>query len=397
MAATNCVIIVGAGPVGLVAAVRLAQGGVPSVLLEASQTTPRDLRASTVHPPTLDMLDELGVAEDYIKQGILADRWQVIHLGTRERVAFDLAAIKDHTRYPYRLQCEQYHLSPILFEKARASGLVDIRLGAEVTGVRQDDDGVIAVASIAGEPQEFAGRYLIGADGAHSVVRRCLGFALEGFTYEHSTTLITTPFRFEEHVPELVGANYTWTWLDAGSMFRLRDEWRCTFYPRPGESDQELTDETIESRMQGILPRGEPYEVREKRNYRIHQRIVPDYRAGRIVLAGDAAHVTPPTGGLGMNGGIHDAVNLADKLARVMQGESEALLDLYTRQRRPIAVAEILAQSHQNRVRMQLWDPEQRSAVMQRMRDVAADAELTKSMLLRTSMIEGLRQAALVA
>jgi 3-(3-hydroxy-phenyl)propionate hydroxylase len=305
--------------------------------------------------------------------------------------------LHDHTRHPYRLQCEQYNLAPLLIERARATGLVDLRFGAEVTAVSQDDDSVTARATCGDEPVEFEGRYLIGADGAHSVVRQHLGLPLEGFTYEHSTTLITTPFRFEDEIPELVGANYTWTWLDAGSMFRLRDEWRCTFYPRPGESDRELSDEIIESRMQGILPRDQPYEVREKRNYRIHQRIVPDYRVGRIVLAGDAAHVTPPTGGLGMNGGIHDAINLAEKLAGVMQGESDALLDLYTRQRRPIAVAEILAQSHQNRVRMQLWDPEQRSAVMQRMRDVAADAELTKSMLLRTSMIEGLRQAALVA
>ena len=294
----NRVIIVGAGPVGLVSAVCLARAGVPSIVLEASPETPRDLRASTVHPPTLDMLDEIGVADDYIKLGVTADSWQVIHLGTRERVTFDLAAIKDHTRHPYRLQCEQYNLSPILFEHARASGLVDFHLGAEVTEVGQDDDKVFARAIVNGERQEFEGRYLIGADGAHSVVRRTLGFPLEGFTYEHSTTLITTPFRFEDEIPELVGANYTWTWLDAGSMFRLRDEWRCTFYPRPGEADVDLTGDVIESRMQGILKRPEPYEVREKRNYKIHQRIVPDYRKGRIVLAGDAAHVTPPTGGL---------------------------------------------------------------------------------------------------
>jgi 2-polyprenyl-6-methoxyphenol hydroxylase-like FAD-dependent oxidoreductase len=396
MADRNCVVIVGAGPVGLVSAVCLARSGIPSILLEASPTTPRDLRASTVHPPTLDMLDEIDVADDYIRLGVITECWQVIHLGTRERVLFDLSAIKDDTRHPYRLQCEQYHLSPILLEHARASGLVDIHLGAEVTEVSQDDDKVVARASVDGEPHEFEGRYLIGADGAHSVVRRSLGFPLEGFTYEHSTTLITTPFRFEDEIPELVGANYTWTWLDAGSMFRLRDEWRCTFYPRPGEADLELTDDVIESRMQGILDRPDPYEVREKRNYRIHQRIVPDYRAGRIVLAGDAAHVTPPTGGLGMNGGIHDAVNLADKLARVCNGESDGLLDLYTRQRRPVAVAEILAQSHQNRIRMQLWDPEQRKEAMALMRDIAADPERSKQMLLRTSMIEGLRQAAAV-
>ena len=392
----NRVVIVGAGPVGLVAAVRLAQCGIPSVVLEASETPPRDLRASTVHPPTLDMLDEIGVAADYMKLGVIADSWQVVHLGTRERVQFDLSVLAGHTRHPFRLQCEQYNLSPLLIARARASGLVDLRLGAEVTDVSQDDDKVVARATVNGEPMEFEGRYLIGADGAHSAVRRSLGLALEGFTYEHSTTLITTPFRFEDHIPELVGANYTWTRLDAGSMFRLRDEWRCTFYPRPGEPDVELTDQVIESRMQGILERPQAYEVREKRNYRIHQRIVDDYRRGRILLAGDAAHVTPPTGGLGMNGGIHDAVNLAEKLARVWKGESDALLDLYTRQRRPVAQAEILAQSHQNRVRMQLWDPEQRKEVMAHMRAVAADPERTKAMLLRTSMIEGLRQAAAV-
>lgn len=392
----NRVVIVGAGPVGLVSAVSLAQSGIPSILLETSPTTPRDLRASTVHPPTLDMLDEIGVAADYIKLGVITECWQVIHLGTRERVLFDLSAIKGHTRHPYRLQCEQYHLSPILFARARATGLIDIHLNAEVTDIRQDDDKVVARATVNGEPQEFEGRYLIGADGAHSVVRRTLGFPLEGFTYEHSTTLITTPFRFEDAIPELVGANYTWTPLDAGSMFRLRDAWRCTFYPRPGEPDTELTDDVIESRMQGILARPQPYEVLEKRNYKIHQRIVPDYRQGRIVLAGDAAHVTPPTGGLGMNGGIHDAVNLAEKLARIFKGESDDLLDLYTRQRRPVAVGEILAQSHQNRIRMQLWDPEQRQQVMAQMREIAADPERSLQMLLRTSMIDGLRKAAAV-
>jgi 3-(3-hydroxy-phenyl)propionate hydroxylase len=390
------VVIAGAGPVGLVCALALAQAGVPSVVLEASSTMPRDLRASTVHPPTLDMLDELGVAQDYIALGIITDCWQIIHLGTREHVRFDLSVLRNHTKHPYRLQCEQYNLTPLLVDKVRATGMVDLRFGAEVTEARQDGDGVVARAVIDGEPVAFEGRYLVGADGAHSAVRRSVGLPLDGFTYDHSTTLITTPFRFEDAIPELVGANYTWTWLDAGSLFRLRDEWRCTFYPRPGEADVELTDDVIESRMQGILERPEPYEVREKRTYRIHQRIVPDYRAGRIVLAGDAAHVTPPTGGLGMNGGIHDAVNLADKLGRVMKGESDTLLDLYTRQRRPIAVAEILAQSHQNRVRMQLWDPEQRKAVMTHMRSLAADPERSQAMLLRTSMIEGLRQAALV-
>ncbi len=388
------VVIVGGGPVGLISALRLAQLGTPSVLIETSETVPRDLRASTVHPPTLDMLEDMGVADEFISLGIVAQHWQLIHFGTRERVVFDLDMIKDHTRHPYRLQCEQYKLAPILHRKVVETGMVETHFGVTIKSVSQDEDGVVAVGDRNGEEVRFSGRYMIGADGAHSVVRQTLGLPLEGFTYPAETTLITTPFRFEDEIPELLGANYSWTWKDAGSLFRLRDEWRCTFYPRPDEPvDMEMTDEIIEQRMQGILPRNVPYEVNEKRTYRIHQRIVPDYRKGRIVLAGDAAHVTPPTGDLGMNGGIHDGINLAEKLHRVIRGESEDLLDLYTRQRRPIAQAEILAQSHQNRIRMQLWDPEERKKVVAQMQAIADDPARAKAMLLRSSMIDGLRAA----
>jgi 3-(3-hydroxy-phenyl)propionate hydroxylase len=392
------ILIVGAGPVGLVTALWLAKLGTPSLVLEMSATVPRDLRASTVHPPTLDMLEELGVVDDYIAMGVIADRWQLLHLGTRERVVFDLAAIKGHTRHPYRLQCEQHKLAPLLNARAKASPLIEIVYGATVLSASQDARGATAVAEIAGEKRDFAGCYLVGADGAHSAVRQSLGLTLEGFTYPAATTLITTTFRFEQHIPELLGANYCWTPLDSGSMFRLADEWRCTFYPRPSEPvDMEMTDDIIQSRMQGILPRDVPYEIRERRTYNIHQRIVDNYRKGRIVLAGDAAHLTPPTGGLGMNGGIHDAVNLAEKLHRVMRGESDDLLDLYVRQRRPVAVGEILAQSHANRVRMQLWDPEEREKVMAEMHAIADDPARSKAMLLRSSMIDGLEKAAATA
>ncbi len=389
------IVIVGAGPVGLVTALWLAKLGTPSLVLETSATVPRDLRASTVHPPTLEMLEELGVLDEYKAMGVIADRWQLLHLSTRERVVFDLGMIKDHTRHPYRLQCEQHKLAPLLNARAQASPLVEIIYGATVTSASQDANGATAVADIGGEKREFSGGYLVGADGAHSAVRQSLEYKLDGFTYPAATTLITTTFRFEDHIPELLGANYCWTTDDAGSMFRLADEWRCTFYPRPSEpADMEMTPDILQSRMQGILPRDVPYEIREQRNYVIHQRIVDNYRKGRIVLAGDAAHLTPPTGGLGMNGGIHDAVNLAEKLHRVMRGESDDLLDLYVRQRRPVAVGEILAQSHANRIRMQLWDAEERKKVMVEMHAIADDPVRAKAMLLRSSMIDGLRKAA---
>ncbi len=220
---------------------RSGLGGLPgpvrcsTVLLEASPTTPRDLRVRRCIRRRSTCWTRSASPTTTSSSGVTTDNWQVIHLGTRERVVFDLSTIKDHTRHPYRLQCEQYNLSPILFEHAKASGLVDIHLGAEVTEVGQDDGKVFARANRERRTprirRPLPDRRRWRAQASCAARYR---FPLEGFTYEHSTTLITTPFRFEDEIPELVGANYTWTWLDAGSMFRLRDEWRCTFYPRAG-------------------------------------------------------------------------------------------------------------------------------------------------------------------
>jgi 3-(3-hydroxy-phenyl)propionate hydroxylase len=149
--------------------------------------------------------------------------------------------------------------------------------------------------------------------------------------------------------------------------------------------------------MQRIVPRAERYEVLQTRPYRIHQRVVERYRVGRVLLAGDAAHLNSPSGGMGMNGGIHDAFNLSNKLALVLRGEDAGLLDLYERQRRPVALEQILAQSGRNRARMQERDPQKRLAALRELQAIAADPPRALQHLLRTSMIEGLRQAEAVA
>jgi 3-(3-hydroxy-phenyl)propionate hydroxylase len=123
-------------------------------------------------------------------------------------------------------------------------------------------------------------------------------------------------------------------------------------------------------------------------------RIAPDYRSGRVLLAGDAAHINSPSGGMGMNGGVHDAFNLTEKLKSVLGGSGEGLLDLYTRQRRPIAEQEILAQADRNRSRMQECDPDRRRVMMDEMQAMLADPVRHKDYVMRSSMIEGLRKAA---
>ena len=226
-------------------------------------------------------------------------------------------------------------------------------------------------------------------------MRRSLELPLEGDTYPSVTILITTPFPFDAHIPGVAAANYLWTRTDSGSLFRLPGEWRATFYPREGETDEGmLSDEAINERLQGLAPSATGYDIREARAYRIHKRIVPNYRIGRVMLAGDAAHLNAPTGGMGMNGGIHDAMNLTYKLARVLRGESPDLLDLYTRQRRPVALEEIIQQADANRKRMEDRSPDRRRAILAEMKSITADRTRHVAWLMKSSMIAGLDRAA---
>jgi 3-(3-hydroxy-phenyl)propionate hydroxylase len=388
------VLIVGAGPVGLAAALRLDAFGIPCTVIEAAPGPQRDLRASTFHPPTLDMLDEYGLAAPLIAIGRKCPSWQLRIHETHERAEFDLGLLAADTRHPYRLQCEQFRLCELLVARLGRAPNVVLEWKTRVSGLRQDADGVRVDAATDGARRQFSGRLLIGADGARSVVREALGIEFGGKTYPETTILATTPFPFHDHLPGLSNVNYVWTREGTFSLLRLPAIWRCSLYPDPGESiDDAIRPPGIERKLQRIVPRQQPYEVHEVRPYRVHMRIAPDYRAGRVLLAGDAAHVNSPSGGMGMNGGIHDAFNLSEKIRDVWEGADLEILDRYTRQRRPVAAEEILMQADRNRARMQERDPAKRRELFTEMQRIATDPELARPFLLRSSMIEGLRRA----
>lgn len=391
------VIVCGAGPVGLVTALRLAQADVPVVLLERERALSRDLRASTFHPPTLEMLDTLELTPELIARGLETPSWQIRVHETHEKVEFPLARIAADTRYPFRLQCEQWNLSELALQRAEADPRIDVRLGNELIDVAQSDDAVAArVRAGNGSEQELAAPFLVAADGGRSFVRGALGLPFEGLTYPETTVLATTTFPFAEHLPGLSNVNYVWMEGGTYSLLRLPDRWRCSLYAEAGESVEEaLAPDRIEAKLQRIVATDSPYEVGEIRAYRIHQRIVREFRVGRILLAGDAAHLNSPSGGMGMNGGIHDAFNLTGKLPAVWRGEAgTSLLDTYSRQRRLIAREAILKQSHENRARMQQTDPEGRQRELRRLRAIASDETQAREFLLETSMIAGLKRAA---
>ncbi|WP_429911311.1 FAD-dependent oxidoreductase [Glycocaulis sp.] len=388
------VIIVGAGPVGLAAALRLNAFGISCVVLEAEPSLPEDLRASTFHPPTLDMLDEYGIAKPLIDQGLICPSWQIRQHETHDRAVFDLSLLEGETRHPFRLQCEQFRLCHILADALTGAPFAEIIMGARVETVTQTDDAVQVHAIKDGEQLAITGRFLIGADGARSTVREQVGLTLEGLTYPETTILAITDFAFEEHLPGLSNVNYVWRNGGTFSLLQLKEFWRCSLYPSEGESIEDaLKPESIQRKLNAIVPRNEPYNVFEIRPYRVHMRIVSDYRRGRVVLAGDAAHVNSPSGGMGMNGGIHDVFNLTGKLKEVLAGAPVELLDLYTRQRRPVAEEEILQQADRNRRRMQERDPEKRRVILDGLKAVTADPVKAKAYIMRSSMIEGLRRA----
>jgi 2-polyprenyl-6-methoxyphenol hydroxylase-like FAD-dependent oxidoreductase len=393
--AKDRVIVAGAGPVGLVTALRLANAGIAVTLIEREPALQRDLRASTLHPPTLEMLDTLGLTEPLLAQGLEAPTWQVRRHETHEKAVFDLAVIAGDTRYPFRLQCEQWKLCELAMARAEAHAGIELYMGGTLEAVSQDDTGVQArISDNDGETRVLRGRFLVAADGSRSTVRSLLELGFEGLTYPETTILVTTHFPFEEHLPELSNVNYVWIKGGTFSLLRLPDLWRCSVYAAAGETTEEALEPAgIQQKLRRIVPSQDHFEILEIRPYRIHQRIIEHYRIGRILLAGDAAHINSPSGGMGMNCGIHDAFNLTDKLARVYAGESEALLDLYSRQRQPIAKEEILGQAHRNRTRMLEPDEEARTRALRDLQATVADPERAREYLLRSSMITGLRKA----
>jgi 3-(3-hydroxy-phenyl)propionate hydroxylase len=264
-------------------------------------------------------------------------------------------------------------------------------------GFLQNDHSVkVQYQSPDGQLNQLEASFLVGADGGHSTVRKQLNLEFDGLTFPETTILATTRFAFHEHLPSLSYINYCWSERGTFSLLRLRDLWRVSLYQDEGESIEEATSETaVQQKMQRIWPRHEAYDVLEIRPYRIHQRVVKQYVTGRVVLVGDAAHLNSPSGGMGMNGGIHDAFNLSEKLGDILQGQSglEALA-LYERQRRPIAISHVLEQSGRNRARMQERDMSKRQAAMEELQRKASDPVLHKAHLLNTSMITGLRESA---
>ena len=396
------VLIVGAGPVGLICALSLAGRGIPVLVLEAYDELFMDLRAGSFHPPSLEVLEPIGVTSRLLEMGIPVRRWQ-----WRDRTdgvvgTFELELLSDETPYPYRLHLEQHKLTPLLMEMLRPFPHAEVKFSRRVTEVTENNDRVVVTAQGPDGVETYDGAWVIGCDGGGSVVRKCAGIEFTGFTYPERFALISTPYDLGQHgFSDTAYISHPVEWC---AVFRLPHEgppgmWRFLYGCRADQSEEvELSDDVVEQRLQSVAPKPGRYETIHKTIYRVHQRVAETFRKGRTLLAGDAAHLNNPIGGFGLNSGVQDAMNLTDKLVAVLHGEvDDSVLDRYSRQRRTATVEYIQEQSIRNKRLLEETDPAVRRERLEDMRRASTDSVRAKEIVMRSSMIASMRRANAIA
>ena len=389
------VVITGAGPVGCVSALILAKAGIHVTLLEAESDLPLDMRASTFHPPTLDMLDELGVVQEIIKQGLITPQFQYRDRQEGLIAEFDMTAISEFTKHPYRVQAEQYKLTRIISKILKDYPHVEQKYSAKATNLTQDDGSVTVHYDTPNGPQSISADYLMSCDGSRSFARKTLNIGFPGYTYPELFMVVSTTDDITEVVPDMCPVAYITDPEEWCAVIRAPEMWRFLIPTDPNMTEEELLDiEFLESRIQGFAPKKQKYTISHSTLYPVNQRVAETYRKGRVLLAGDAAHVNNPLGGMGMNGGVHDGVNVSEKLVQILnEGASDNLLDLYDRQRRSIAVEYVQAHSIRNKKIMEEKDPSIRKQRQDEIKAVLDDQEKSLELMMQVSMINSINKS----
>lgn len=382
------IVVVGAGPVGLTAATALSDQGLPVTVVETSPVPQTDWRASTFHAATLEVLERIGIVEDMLRLGLPVPRFQ-----HRDRTGglvaeFDFGLISDVTRYPFRLQLNQQRLVGLLYDRLRARDDVTLRFGATVADVC---DGVVVLD----DGERIAASYVVGADGPASTVRHSQGIAFDGMTYPRKFLIVSVEELIDELIPGVAPVAYVSDpdeWL---FLLRTPESWRVVMpLEQDADDDEACTAESVRARLDRVATAPGGWHLVDRQIYRVHQRVAARFRKAKVLLAGDAAHINSPLGGMGLNSGIHDAVDLAIRLGRVWDAPESAIeaeLSTYDERRRRVALDFVRADTHRNTVMMEERDEAVRRANQEDLRATAADPVRAREWLMRASLVAAVR------
>lgn len=394
---TTQVIVAGAGPVGTMAAYRLAKLGFDVILCEAGADCAQDLRASTFHPPTLEMLHELGMAEAITERGLKAPIYHFRERGSGDVVEFDLSELANETEFPYRVQCEQHVMAGLIADKLQEHPKADVRFNHRVVAFTQNENGVEVALETPYTVEKITADYVIAADGGNSIIRKWLGAEFEGFTYPERFLTLSTTVELKDYIENLSYVNYVSDPKEWLVLLRVPSVWRILVPASEEQSDEWLVSDEKKDQVFNKLIGRSDVETGHRTIYRVHQRVAKKFNHGRVCLVGDAAHLNNPLGGFGMNSGIHDAWNLCDKLQHnLINGHDENALELFDRQRRAVTHSFIQAQTMQNKRLLEHNPEENHQQRLQEMREVNKDKSARHDFLRKQAMFASLDQAAAI-
>jgi 3-(3-hydroxy-phenyl)propionate hydroxylase len=349
------------------------------------------------------MLAGLGMVDEVIERGYVEPLFRIWDRTSKQIVAeFDFGMLKDETPYPFAVQCEQHKLAAMAVERLKAFPHAKVEFSIRVTALKQTDDGVEIEVESTGGKRKVAGAYLIGCDGGRSTVRKALGIEFEGYTHPERFMILTTTDNLGAIYPGCT-RNYISDPEAWFSLFKVSGDergplWRVLSSTRPEQTDDELMNpEATEQRLQRFLPKAGRYDIVHRNLYNVHQRVAASFRKDRVFLAGDAAHVNNPLGGLGLNFGIHDAIEITNLLGKVIRHEAPAsVLDEYDRHRRPLNIEFVQQQTIANKKRMEEKDPNARARDFDQLRRTVADPEAHRAYVRKASLIESVKRRAAV-
>ena len=311
---------------------------------------------------------------------------------TDEILEFNLEELSDVLDFPFRLQCEQYKFARMLADKLDNHKYSSVMFNRELISFSDAGNKVKLKVDHKGIGEDYECDYLIGADGANSIVRRNLGIEFGGFTYKEKFFTLSTEKPLENYFTDLSYVNYVSDPDEWFVMLKAPSAWRI-LVPVDEKLDDDLirSDDYVRNIFKRALNSDDRIETIHRTIYRVHQRVVDTMRSGRVILAGDSAHLNNPLGGFGMNGGLHDAWNLAKQLDEIINhNKNEELLDLYDRQRRTVMNEFIQKQTIRNKKMIEETGDDKYSSEWNRMRNIHQNDTERRQYMFRQTMAQSL-------